>query len=255
MPIVYESEGGGGGSGTVQSVTAADTSIVVAGTAANPTVKTGTLDVIAADHPPAADWSNNSHKITSLANGTSATDAAAFGQIPVGGTGLVKLFESTLGGAAASIDTGANGIAGGHGDLIVYFIARTTDAGASAGIHITVNGDTGAHYDQQYVQGNGATASAATSLAQTAWQVAVHGNGGTASYPGLQSWFFPAYSATTFFKVAETHGTQVDGTAGSCQSIHFMHGWRSTAAINQLTFAGLTGNLQAGSRLVIYGTQ
>ena len=82
MPIVYESASRGGGSGTVTSVTAADTSIVIAGTATDPTVKTGTLDVIAADHPPAADWSNNSKKITSLANGAAAQDAAAFGQIP-----------------------------------------------------------------------------------------------------------------------------------------------------------------------------
>lgn len=71
-----------GGSSGVTSVTAADTSIVIGGTATAPTVRTGTLDVIAADHAPAADWSNNSHKITSLANGTSAQDAAAFGQIP-----------------------------------------------------------------------------------------------------------------------------------------------------------------------------
>jgi hypothetical protein len=71
-----------GGTGTVTSVTAADTSIVVAGTGAAPTIATGTLDVIAADHPPAANWSNNSHKITSLANGSGAQDAAAFGQIP-----------------------------------------------------------------------------------------------------------------------------------------------------------------------------
>ena len=82
MPLVYESASKGGGSGTVTSVTAADTSIVIAGTATDPTVKTGTLDVIAADHPAAADWSNNSHKITSLANGVAASDAAAFGQIP-----------------------------------------------------------------------------------------------------------------------------------------------------------------------------
>jgi hypothetical protein len=66
----------------VNSVTAADTSIVVAGTATNPTVATGTLDVIATDHPPAAAWSNNAKKITSLANGSAAQDAAAFGQIP-----------------------------------------------------------------------------------------------------------------------------------------------------------------------------
>lgn len=80
MPII--SGQGGGSGGGVASVTAADTSIVVGGTPANPTVRTNTLDVIAADHPPAADWSNNSKKITSLANGAAAQDAAAFGQIP-----------------------------------------------------------------------------------------------------------------------------------------------------------------------------
>ena len=82
MPIVYESASKGGGSGTVTSVTAADTSIVVAGTATDPTIATATLDVIATDHPPAAAWSNNAKKITSLANGAAAQDAAAFGQIP-----------------------------------------------------------------------------------------------------------------------------------------------------------------------------
>ncbi len=66
----------------VTSVTAADTSAVVTPTTGAVTVRTNTLDVIAAQHPAAADWSNNSHKITSLANGASAQDAAAFGQIP-----------------------------------------------------------------------------------------------------------------------------------------------------------------------------
>jgi hypothetical protein len=46
------------------------------GTAAN---ITGTLDQVPA---PAANVSLNSHKVTNLANGTAATDAAAFGQIP-----------------------------------------------------------------------------------------------------------------------------------------------------------------------------
>lgn len=51
----------------VNSVTAGDTSIVVGGTAAAPTIETGTLDVIATDHPAAASWSNNNQGITSLA--------------------------------------------------------------------------------------------------------------------------------------------------------------------------------------------
>lgn len=75
------------GSGTVTSVTATDTSIVVSGTdTIAPTIATGTLDVIATQHPAAANWSNNSRKITSLLNGSSAQDAAAFGQIPVADT-------------------------------------------------------------------------------------------------------------------------------------------------------------------------
>jgi hypothetical protein len=69
----------------VQSVAATDTSIVVGGTATAPTIATGTLDVIATQHPPAANWSNNSKKITSLANGSGAQDAAAYGQTPAGG--------------------------------------------------------------------------------------------------------------------------------------------------------------------------
>jgi hypothetical protein len=106
------------GGGIVNSVTAADGSIVVAGTSADPTIATGTLDVIATVHPPAAavpmnakkitglavatlstdaaslantldqfgvpaaNVSMGSHKITNLTNGASAQDAAAFGQIP-----------------------------------------------------------------------------------------------------------------------------------------------------------------------------
>lgn len=71
------------GAGTVTSVTATDASVVVSGTTTiAPTIATGTLDVIAAQHPPAANWSNNSNKITLVANGSGAQDAAAFGQIP-----------------------------------------------------------------------------------------------------------------------------------------------------------------------------
>ena len=73
-----------GGGGSVNSVTAGDTSIVVGGTSADPTIKTATLDVIAADHPPAANWSNNSKKITALASGAAAGEAAIWDQTPAG---------------------------------------------------------------------------------------------------------------------------------------------------------------------------
>lgn len=72
--------------GLVTGVTAADTSVVMGGTSGAPTVRTNTLDVIATQHPPAAAWSNASHNITHVANGSASSDAAAFGQIPLVGT-------------------------------------------------------------------------------------------------------------------------------------------------------------------------
>lgn len=107
----YPFVAGGSGGGTVTSVTATDTSIVVSGTAAAPTIATGTLDVIATQHPPAAAWSNNSVKITSLANGSSAQDAAAFGQIfPKSGgtlTGSLAPAVSALSQVAGSVAVNA----------------------------------------------------------------------------------------------------------------------------------------------------
>lgn len=72
----------GSSSGTVTSVTAANTSIVVGGTGTAPTVRTNTLDVVATQEPPAANWSNNGHKIQSVANGTVSGDAVSFDQLP-----------------------------------------------------------------------------------------------------------------------------------------------------------------------------
>lgn len=66
----------------VSSVTAGDASIAVGGAGSAPTLETGTLDQIASLHPAAANWSNNSHKITNLAPATNPADAPQFSQSP-----------------------------------------------------------------------------------------------------------------------------------------------------------------------------
>jgi len=105
-----------GGSGTVTSVTAGDTSVVVGGTSGAPTIETATLDVIAADHPPAANWSNAGHKITSLANGSGAQDAAAYGQTPAGGS-TVTIAQGGTGQTGAPAALNALGGAAVAGDI------------------------------------------------------------------------------------------------------------------------------------------
>jgi hypothetical protein len=81
MSVIIISNASGGGGGMVDSVTAGDDSIVIGGTASEPTVETGTLDQIATLHPPVAAVAMNGEKITGLANGTASTDAAAYGQL------------------------------------------------------------------------------------------------------------------------------------------------------------------------------
>jgi hypothetical protein len=82
----WQTPSGGGGSGTVTSVAAGDASVVVSGTpTVAPVLESGTLDQVANLHPPAANWSNNSKRITSIADGLSAHDAAAFEQTIAGG--------------------------------------------------------------------------------------------------------------------------------------------------------------------------
>lgn len=285
------------GAAFVSSVTAADTSVVVGGTTNAPTIRTNTLDVLAADHPAAADWSNNGYKITNLADGVAASDAATVGQIGGGGgvtsldsitgavtlvagsnvtitdnspsagditiaataggsAGLVKLFDSTLALAAASIDTGAGGIASGHGDLIVLSVLQTDEAVARSVVSWLINNDTGAHYDRQYNSASASTLAAGTSLAQTSMQVFTHGASGTSGYPGMQQLSIPSYSATTFFKLIMMFAMVADATAGNNQSEVDSFGWRSTAAISRLSVSAPAGkNLVAGSRLAVYGTQ
>ncbi len=99
-----------GNAGTVTSVTATDTSIVVAGTGAAPTIATGTLDVIAADHPAAADWSNNSHKITGVTEGAASGEAATYSATPAGiVTAKGDLVAATGSHVAARVGVGSDG--------------------------------------------------------------------------------------------------------------------------------------------------
>lgn len=189
---------GGAGTGGIATLTAADTSVVVAGTSTAKTVRTNTLDVIAADQAPAADWSNNSHKITGLAAATAAGNALRYEQLPTvtDGTttissGLTQLdFVSgavlTDGGggvAQLALCSGAVGLMAGLGLKAIAFDPRsatTTQLQAS-----------------QQVIGSAVGLSQGVTITNVGVYVAVVGSGLTISRVGIYNSAFSLVASST----------------------------------------------------------
>lgn len=106
---LYATGSGSLSGGAVQSVTATDGSVVVSGTALNPTVATGSLDAIAAAHPAVANWSNNSNKITSVTAGAATGEAATYEKTPAGiVTAKGDVIVATGSHVATNVAVGAN---------------------------------------------------------------------------------------------------------------------------------------------------
>jgi hypothetical protein len=313
---IYGVPGGGG----VTGLTAADTSIVVGGTAVAPTVRTNTLDVIAADHPPAADWSNNSHKITAVTDPTAAQDAAtknyvdthvgagtvssvasAGGTITVtngagpnvnvdlpttgvgagaygdsthvgsftvdadgritaasqvaisGGYAGALLFSTTLGAAAASIDTSAANIAG-YNVIEVYAYVRGSVAATVASLLVTVNNDAAAHYDNTGIAVTNTAVSGGTNVSANNWLTNVPGNTNPANVFGMLRMTIPFYDlVTTGWKIVEFASSVPDSNAASSRTQFRMGSWQDTAKITSVQIAISGGNLMAGTILYVIG--
>lgn len=170
--------------------------------------------------------------------------------------GLVKLFESVLGASAASIDTGANGIAAGHNDLIIMLNTRTDAVVVNADVRGQFNGDTGANYDVAWVR-NSAGAIGAVDAHGTTFIAPAQCAGATiaANYFAAATINIPKYANTTTFKsMISLSGPTGDITAND-QIIFATNLWRSTVAINQLKIFPSVGSFIAGSSMTIYGTQ
>lgn len=169
------------------------------------------------------------------------------------GGGMQILFDSTLGGDAASIDTGANGIAGGYNVLEIWIITRTAVVAVGSSILVTLNNDTGNNYDQVSIQDLNATLTGSNSLAQAQWTLVSFGANAQAGAATTIRMTIPGYDQTTFHKMGEVLCAQVEDTAADARMVVNGVRWRNTAAITRMKIAGNTGDLKAGSRLLIYG--
>jgi hypothetical protein len=117
-----------------------------------------------------------------------------------------------------------------------------------------VNNDTGSNYDRESVIGSASGAVASFSRGGTSWSAIVAGSSATSGEVGSIDGTIPFYTATTFHKQGSWLNAQGSSVADGnnnvlATSIH----WRNTAAITRMKIAANSGNLVAGSSLIIYG--
>ena len=166
--------------------------------------------------------------------------------------GLTKLFDSTLSGAASSIDSGAAGFATTFDVLYIDILCRTAEAAALSTLTITLNNDGGANYDYTLVRNRNTTVAGVSVAGDTSFGPAVMGGNAAASYASVLRCTFLGYGQTTFFKAGEmTYGAMSSNTAQTEVGVESF-AWESTAAISRVKVSVTGGaNLVAGSRLLI----
>lgn len=172
-----------------------------------------------------------------------------------GSSGQTVLFDSTLSGAAASIDTGAGGIAGGFNHLHIEVYVRESGAVIAGSLVARFNNDSGANYDDVFMRNNAGTVSGSSDVATTSFFLTqMPGASAAASYFASAFGSINSYAVTTAgFKTGMAMGGFAVSTANQ-QQITIQYAWRSTAAITRMAIFPLDGtNLLTGSRLTIYG--
>jgi hypothetical protein len=128
-------------------------------------------------------------------------------------------------------------------DLVI--VLNLTSTGDNAGgFQWRYNGDTGSNYSWTYFGGNGSSAFSGRNSSQTYIDTAM----GTAGNPNVHILQINNYSNTTTNKTSivrtSSSTTEVGGNVGL---------WRSTAAINSITFTKATNTFVNGSTFTIYG--
>lgn len=186
--------------------------------------------------------------------------------VPVGGGGLTKLADVTLGSAQATVPVPSAGVfpqtfrtllieANVRSDAV----ATGTDLWAKCGSGNPSVIDSGARYDYTNMQvlGNGAPSGTSAPGVSTGLRLGfIEAASCPANVFSAVEAKILGYSSTTWEKRSISHwGDLFAYAVNSLYTGTIRSHWRSTAAITSLLFAANAGNLVAGSRIVVYGLQ
>jgi hypothetical protein len=156
-----------------------------------------------------------------------------------------KIATTTLGSTATTVTFSS--ISGAYTDLVVVYNGTTSSGGS---ILMRFNGDTGGNYSWTYMFGDGSTAYSGRNSSQTfSWFTDSVVSGGSTTYPAQVVMNLNNYSNTTTYKSWLYRLDQVTTSNGAPQAHIGL--WRSTSAINQISFYNTT--MQIGTTFTLYG--
>lgn len=206
----------------------------IGGTAAAPTVvKLQGTTLTAPD-------GNSAHFLNGTGGWTAASGA------------LSVISQQVLGSAVATVTFSS--IPGTYENLILVIVGAFT--GGSSDVELQFNGDTGAHYDWQLLNGNNTATSASASVAQTSILLGQLNQAGTpAAQANSMRIVIPGYADTNFNKTVLAENMRITGTTAAALVRTSSGGnWRSAAAITSIVVLndGAT-TFVANSRFTLYG--
>jgi hypothetical protein len=173
---------------------------------------------------------------------------------PVSGNDFVKIAESVLGVAAASVVFSS--IPSTYRHLLLEWYARGDTAAASTNILLRINNDAAANYDWQRMLAAAATQTDSESLGATSIYCGdIPANTATAAYFGGGAIDVPGYASTTGGKIVIVRNFAMTANTTGTGTVYVTGGkWRTTAtAINRLDLLPGAGNFAAGSIFSLYG--
>jgi hypothetical protein len=174
-----------------------------------------------------------------------------------GGSGaFVQLFDTTLAAASATIDTGANGVAGTANHLLIVLYLRSNASSTNDNVGLRFNNDSSAIYYQGEVNsGNGSSPGASQQIGGTSMHlVVVCAANAPANAFSPFTISVPQYAGTVGSKSANmSGGFQTGHGSGATQGSQQVGWWDSTAAITRIQIVASSGQFVAGSRMTIYG--
>lgn len=184
-----------------------------------------------------------------------------------GGTGTtvgepILIYRYTVSGSVkASIDTGSDTPQAGSndwtgGDLLeVWLQARTDEAVVRSPVTITLNNDSSAIYDYQYIETLNATVSGGHTLASAGWTgFTVCGSSDAAGEASVVVIEIPNFTGTTFNKTGRGGLLLPAATATTNVVDYVALQYRSTSALTRLKVIPTTAakNFAVGTQLLIY---